>query len=105
MKISDFIFKIAGGLFFSIVYLTISYLCSYFSIFWGWEGIGTIWFIIGFTTYCILGEQVDTNINVWGCFLFIILPFSFKFVPQLWVYIVLNTIVCLNIIITCIMKE
>jgi len=51
MKISDFIFKIAGGLFFSIIYLIISYLASYLSFYWEYElGAGTVWFIIGITT-------------------------------------------------------
>lgn len=110
MKISDFIFKIAGGLFFSIIYLTISYLASYLSIYWEWKwGVGTVWFMIGFITYSILFEQeINTAVNVLGIILNVGLLIScnyFKLEPQLWIYIVLNTIVCLNIITTCIKKH
>lgn len=109
MKISDLIFKIAGGLFFSIVYLTIIYMMAYFSIYWEWEwGIGRVWFMTGFITYSILFEQdVNTNLNVLGVILIIglLVFYHFKLEPQLWIYIVLNLIVCLNIITTCIKKE
>lgn len=112
MKTSEFIFKIAGGLFFSIIYLAISYLASYLSVYWEWKwGVGTVWFIIGVITYSILFEQeVNTAVNVFGVILNIgILIFcnyyKFKLEPKLWIYIVLNTIVCLNIITTCVKKH
>lgn len=110
MKTSEFIFKIAGGLFFSIIYLAISYLASYLSVYWEWErGVGTVWFIIGFITYSILSDQeVNTAVNVLGVILNIGLLIScnyFKLEPQLWIYIILNTIVCLNIVTTFIKKH
>lgn len=109
MKISDFIFKIAGGLFFSIIYLIISYLASYLSFYLEYElGAGTVWFIIGIIVYYILFEQeVNTTINILGIIFNIGLLITYnylKFGPQVWIYILLNTIICLNIITTCIKK-
>lgn len=109
MKISDFIFRIAGGLFFSIIYITISYIGSYFSIYWEWKcGVGSIWFMIGFITYFFLFEQnINTTLNVLGVILNIglIVFHNFQLEPQLWIYIMLNIIVCSNIITTCIRRK
>ena len=93
MKASEFIFKIAEGIFFSVIYLIIVYLASYLSIYWGWKEweVGRIWFFIGFITYGILFGLI------------IYYHFS-NLEPQLWIYIVLNTIICLNITTTCIKK-
>lgn len=110
MKISDLIFRMAGGLFFSIIYLAISYLALNLCVSWKWEkwGIGETWFVIGFVTYSILFEQeVNTTVNVIGLISIIGLIVCYNdFVAQsqLWFYIVVNSIVCLNIIITCIRK-
>ena len=110
MKASEFIFKIAEGIFFSVIYLIIVYLASYLSIYWGWKEweVGRIWFFIGFITYGILfEEEVNTAVNVLGVILNIGLIIYYHFSnlePQLWIYIVLNTIICLNISTTCIKK-
>lgn len=104
MKTSDFIFRVAGGLFFSIIYLAISYLASYLSIYWEWEEWDFGWFVIGGMTYAFLVQE-NNIFNVVGIILNIglILFLSFsKAEPQLWVYIMLNIIVCLNIIIAAI---
>lgn len=109
MKISDFIFKIAAGLFFSIIYLAISYLGAYLSVYWEWKwDVGSVWFMVGYITYSILCALETNNIiNGLGIIInigLLFLIFYLDLEPQLWIYIVLNTIVCSNIIIACVRR-
>lgn len=102
MKASDLIFKIAAGLFFSIIYLSSSYLISYLNIHfeWGWKD-SVAWLMIGFTTYYIIFENengsfyIDLIGGILSLGLFVFILFS----SQLWAYFLINIIVCLNIII------
>lgn len=109
MEISDIIFKIVKGLFFSIIYLAISYLVLYLAIYFDWRwNVNMIWFLIVSIAYCILFDKNDNNkVNILGVILNIVLIVisNLKSEPQLWIYIVINTIVCLNIIITCIKND
>lgn len=109
MNLSNLTFKIAGGLFFSIIYIAVSYLVSYLSVYWDWElGVGGVWFIIGYITYSTIFDEYPFVVNVLGVIInigIILLLFLKLVEPQLWIYIVLNTIVCLNIIITCLHKR
>lgn len=102
MKASDLIFKIAAGLFLSIIYLSTSYLISYLNIHfeWGWKD-SVAWLMIGFTTYYIIFENengsfyIDLIGGILSLGLFVFILFS----SQLWAYFLINIIVCLNIII------
>ncbi len=107
MKASDFIFTITEGLFFSSIYLIVCFLASYLSLYWEWDlGIGGVWLVVGFTTYGIIFDEYKTSvINILGAILNVGLVISCSFLesePRLWIYIVINTIICINIITTCI---
>lgn len=108
MKISNLIFKIATGLFFSIIYLSISYLFSYLNIYfeWGWKN-SMVWFMIGFLTYAVIFENEKGSfvIDIIGAILnigLILYIYNSNYQPELLAYFLINIIICLNIIIAVI---
>lgn len=103
MKISEFIFRIAEGLLYSIICLSISFLGSFLSVYWDWEnGIFWVCGIVSFITYCCIVKD-DTTLNIVLVFT-ICIPFSVMLfdLNKLWFYILINSIICLGIVITCI---
>lgn len=108
-NIQKLIERIILGLFFSSLYLGGSFLTSYLCDYWNLWNPVYAWVAIGVITYSCLYENGDTiPITTIGMFAIIGLWIYYIFagtIPLLWVYIVVNSIVCLNIIITYIKKE
>ena len=88
----------ALGLFLSSLYLGSSFLASYLTLYWNLWNPATTWFLIGVMTYASLWES-ESKLCAIGIFSIA------GIIPPLWIYIVVNSIVCLNIIITCIKKR
>lgn len=94
------------GLFFSCFYIGGSFLSSYLSLYWDLWNPAYAWITVGVITYSCV-HQIETKASIIGIILIIGLWISQIFtetIPLLWVYIVVNSIVCLNIIIACIKK-
>lgn len=97
----------ALGLFLSSLYLGSSFLASYLTLCWNLWNPATTWFLIGVMTYASLWESESKLcaigiFSIAGMWIYYIIA---GIIPPLWIYIVVNSIVCLNIIITCIKKR
>lgn len=106
-NLGNTILKIAAGLFFSSIYLGISFLASYLSLYWNLWNPTWVWVTIGFITYAFLFEEDKNGVNIMGVLSVIGMYLCHAitgYIPLLWVYIVVNSIVCFNIIIACIRK-
>lgn len=96
------------GLFFSCLYLGGSFLTSYLSLYWNLWDPAYAWVIIGIIIYaCLYENENSSKVTTTGIFS-IVGMWIYHIVagtqPQLWIYFVVNSIVCINIITTSIRK-
>lgn len=96
------------GLSFSCLYLGSSYLAVYLSLYWNLCEPSSAWIIVGFITYSCLYESGFGLKGITIGAVSIIAMWLYHSIagtqPQLWIYFVVNSIVCINIITTSIRK-
>lgn len=102
-KLFGTIVHFARGLFLSAIYLGISFLLIYYSI-----SLSILWFLILALIYISLirGGDCETFSTISIAFI-IVMCWHYKdadFFP-LWVYIVINSITCLNIIVQSLLDK
>lgn len=100
-KLFYIIGKFGCGLFFSAIYLSISFLLIYYSL-------SFLWFLILVLIYIFLIKDGDCEtFSTISIAFIIVMCWHYKdadFFP-LWVYIVINSITCLNIIVQSLLDK
>ena len=102
-KLLDIIGNFGLGLLFSAIYLGISFLLIYYSLY-----LSFLWFLILALIYIFLIKDGDCKtFSTISITFIIVMCWHYKdadFFP-LWVYIVINSITCLNIIVQSLLDK